>query len=450
MRKGFFGKLLVTCCVLLGCMVGYGFVSFTGTGGGNIYNIINRTKDNTLDREKDSVFFSSDGEKQDVAVIPEEDLQEKNSVLESTLDGLFVEKENELNKIKEIEVTITRNPTITPKTVEEEKVVEEKEATGQTLLVTPVKEEDSEKTLEDSKENIGKKQEEEVVIGEKEISQNVVEGIEQESKEIEETEINISEIVAKGIKEKIENQTKETEKEENEIKERKIVAEGIVKNPKEVEKEEKEMKESEIIAEEIVENTKEIEKEMKKNTMVSEDTGKQKDITFSSERTEYEQVFTYPSEIFGQTPVVNRSDEYVTYFEFALDLIETVEDEVKARGLSETALFAKFAIKALFCGVDVKTIKINEPISRSEAALALWLTAQVMEEKGTETSAVNETFYITDLGNCSSSEKKAIAYLYEQGVLLGYQISGQTFLPSKKLKTEDGEVWMNKIKQCWK
>lgn len=409
MRKGFFRKWLLTICILLGCIVGYGFVQMTGTGGGTVYNIITKTKDNTLDREKDSVFFSSEGTNLDVTIMPTQEVQENNSVLENITNEFFIEEE--LNKVKEIETTITINPTLTPKPLEEVKAIEEKETIGQNLLVTPIEVQnlETEKVLEDKEEQIEKKQEE-IKKEEKEIKQE----------EIEEKELNVNEILAKGIKEKIENPQEEINKKE--IHENEMVAERTRENQKEIEQEEKEIKE---------------------DTKVVEEQNKVIDT-----KTESEQVFTYPTEIFGQTPIVNRSDEYVTYFEFALDLIDTVEQEVKQKGLSETALFAKFVVKALFCGVDVKKIQINTPISRSEAALALWLTAQVMEEK--ESSTVGGISYITDLGNCSNSEKKAIAYLYEQGILSGYQIAGQTFLPSKNLSTKDGEVWMKKIKECWK
>ena len=400
MRKGFFEKVLLIICMLFGCIVGYGVVQITGTSGETIYNRITRTKDNTLDREKDSVFFSSDDEDLNVTIMPKQEVQENDSVLESLTNELVVKEE--WNQKEEIEVTITIKPTITPKIIEKVNAIEEKEIIEPTLLAISMEIQDSEleKLLEDSKEEVEKKQE--AVIEEKEVSQSIVEDIEQEERKIEENQINISEILARGIKEKIENPSKE------------------------IEKKEKEMKESEEVAEYTREKkTENEEKEIKENTKVLEEVEKGNNVINNSEKIESEQVFTYPTEIFGQTPIVNRSDEYVTYFEFALDLIETVEAEVKARGLSETALFA-----------------------RSEAALALWLTAQVMEEKGSAT--VGGVSYITDLGNCSSSEKKAIAYLYEQGVLSGYQTAGQTFLPSKDLRTKDGELWMEKIKQCWK
>ncbi len=415
MRKGFFEKCLFTICILLGCIVGYGFVQMTGTGGGTVYNIITKTKDNTLD--KDSVFFSSDGTNLNATVIPTQEVQENNTVLENITNDFFIE--DELNKVKEIETTTTINPAITQKPLEEVKKIEEKETIGQNLLVTPIEVQNLEtkKVLEDKEEEPEKKQEE-VKKQEKEVSESIVEEIKQ--KEIEEKEWNVNEILAKGIKEKIENPQKEIEKKE--IQENEMVVERTRENQKEIEQEEKEIKE---------------------DTKVVEEQNKVIDT-----KTESEQVFTYPTEIFGQTPIVNRSDEYVTYFEFALDLIDTVGQEVKQKGLSETALFAKFVVKALICGVDVKKIQINMPISRSEAALALWLTAQVMEEKGSAT--VGGISYITDLENCSNSEKKAIAYLYEQGVLSGYQTAGQTFLPSKNLSTKDGEVWMKKIKECWK
>ena len=117
MRKGFFGKVLLTICILFGFIVGYGFVQITGTGGGTIYNRITKTKDNTLDRKKDSVFFSSDGGNPNVTIMPKQEVQEKNFVLESITNEIF--EEEKLNKEKEIEITITINPTITAKPVEE-------------------------------------------------------------------------------------------------------------------------------------------------------------------------------------------------------------------------------------------------------------------------------------------------------------------------------------------
>ena len=392
MKKGFLGKVLLMICMLFGCMVGYGFVKVTGTGSGTIYNRITKTKDNTLDGEKDSVFFSSDSGSTDITIMPVRQLQ-KNDELDDIGNTVFIE-----DKFNEMEVIITLNPTITPKPVEEAKAIEEKETTGQILLITPTQIE--EEKLEDSRVKEEQTQEEKIEIDESVISQDIVEETEQE--------INISDILVKGIKEKIENPLKETEKK---------------------------AKENEVVAENEKENQK-----------ILEEVEKQKTETDNVPKIESAQTFTYPTEIFGQTPIVNRSDEYVTYFEFALDLIETVEAQVKEKGLSETALFAKFVVKALFCGVDIKAIQINAPIPRSKAALALWLTAQVMEEKASVTNG--GTSYIMDLKNCSSSEKKAIAYLYEQGVISGYQVAGQTFSPSQNLKTKDGEVWMIKIKQC--
>ncbi len=172
--------------------------------------------------------------------------------------------------------------------------------------------------------------------------------------------------------------------------------------------------------------------------------------SFQEKQEEVELVFTYPAEIFGQVPVINRSDAYVTYFEFAHDLIELIEPEVKRRDMNETALFAQFALKAFFCGVKIQNLDINAPISRKEAALTLWLAADVMGEDGSNTSARSAENYATDVKNCSGSEKKAIAYLYEQGILSGYQIGNQTFEPEDYLTTEIGENWLIRAGQCWK
>ncbi|MBO5353369.1 MAG: S-layer homology domain-containing protein [Lachnospiraceae bacterium] len=178
----------------------------------------------------------------------------------------------------------------------------------------------------------------------------------------------------------------------------------------------------------------------------------QEDILKEAEKKqeEAEQAFTYPAEIFGQVPVINHSDAYVTYFEFAHDLIERMEPEIKRRGLNEMTLFTQFALKALFCGVTIQNLDINAPISRKEAALTLWLAAEVMGENGSGTSVRSAEKYAVDVKNCSGSEKKAIAYLYEQGILSGYQIGNQKFYPDDYLTTETGENWLLRAEQCWK
>lgn len=162
------------------------------------------------------------------------------------------------------------------------------------------------------------------------------------------------------------------------------------------------------------------------------------------------ETITYPAKIFGQVPVINRSDTYVSYFEFAYDLIAMLEPEVKARGLNMNALLTKFALKALFCGVDIEKLDINAPIPRRLAALCLWLAAQVLNEVGCDTSAKSAQNYVVDISGCSSAEKKAVAYLYEQGILKGYQTAGQNFYPDAGLKTESGVTWLSRVKQCWK
>lgn len=162
------------------------------------------------------------------------------------------------------------------------------------------------------------------------------------------------------------------------------------------------------------------------------------------------EVITYPAKIFGQTPVINRSDAYVSYFEFAYDLIATLEPEVTARGQNINVLLTKFAVKALLCGVDIEKLDINAPIPRRLAALCLWLAAQVLNENGCNTSSKSAGKYVTDISGCSSSEKKAIAYLYEQGIINGYQAPGQRFYPDAGVKTATGADWLHRTKQCWK
>ena len=162
------------------------------------------------------------------------------------------------------------------------------------------------------------------------------------------------------------------------------------------------------------------------------------------------QALTYPAKIFGQIPVINRSDAYVSYFEFAYDLIAMMEPVVNARGMNMNSLLTKFVIKALFCGVDIEKLDINAPIPRRLAALCLWLAAQVLEESGCDTSAQSASGYVTDISGCSASERKAIAYLYESGILKGYQVQGQSFYPAEGLKTEAGNNWLSAVKQCWK
>jgi len=139
----------------------------------------------------------------------------------------------------------------------------------------------------------------------------------------------------------------------------------------------------------------------------------------------------------------------VTYFEFAYDLIAMVEPEVKNRGLNMNSMLAKFAIKALLYGVDVNGLDINAAIPKREAALCLWISAQLLEESGTSTTAKSAQKYVTDIKGCSSAERKAVAYLYEQGILAGYNVSGQKFYPDAGLKTKDGDTWLSKVKQLW-
>ncbi len=157
-----------------------------------------------------------------------------------------------------------------------------------------------------------------------------------------------------------------------------------------------------------------------------------------------EEAITYPVKIFGQVPVINRSDTYVSYFEFSYDLIEMLEPQVKQRGLNINVLLTRFVVKALFCGVDIEKLDINAPIPRRQAALCLWLAAQLLNESGTETSAKAAQQYVTDIGGCSLAEKKAVAYLYEQSIF-----RGQQFYPDSGLKTESGTTWLSRVKQCW-
>lgn len=162
------------------------------------------------------------------------------------------------------------------------------------------------------------------------------------------------------------------------------------------------------------------------------------------------ETLTYPAEIFGQVPVINRTDDYVSYFEFSYDLVSMIEPMVKERGWNLNTLLAKFVVKALFCGIDVEKLDINEPIPRRLAALCLWLAAQVLGEEGCNTTAKSAQKYVADLENCSRSEKKAVAYLYEQGIVAGYQKKWQNFLPEQGLKTETGTMWLSNVKQIWK
>ena len=113
-------------------------------------------------------------------------------------------------------------------------------------------------------------------------------------------------------------------------------------------------------------------------------------------------------------------------------------------------LLTQFVVKAMFCGVDIEKLDINAPIPRRLAALCLWLAAQVLNENGSETSANSAEGYVIDLAGCSASEKKAVAYLYESGILSGYQVRGQRFYPQEGLTTEAGKKWLSAVGQCWK
>ena len=175
----------------------------------------------------------------------------------------------------------------------------------------------------------------------------------------------------------------------------------------------------------------------------------EKQIELELSKEEPKAVITYPAEIFGQTPIVNRNDEYMTYFEFVLDLMEMVQPKIKARGLNEAVLIAKFTAKALVYGVDVSRIKINAPIPRSQAALALWIAAQVMEEKGTDTTTAQGMAYASDLGRSSAAIKKAVAYLYRESIATDDAGERGRFSPEKHLSEIDGTQWIAQAKRCW-
>ena len=160
-----------------------------------------------------------------------------------------------------------------------------------------------------------------------------------------------------------------------------------------------------------------------------------------------EYTITYPAQIFGQTPVENRTDGYVSYFEFALDLVTAMEGEIRERNLNETVLFSKFMLKALFCGIDIRGLKINDPIPRRQAALAIHLAAEILDRPGVGTTAAQADRFAKDVKGCTTSERKAIAYLYEQGFLENRTPSGQKFSPDLALTEIDCATWIKKCKK---
>ena len=168
---------------------------------------------------------------------------------------------------------------------------------------------------------------------------------------------------------------------------------------------------------------------------------------FEEPEKDKQEVVTYPAEIFGQVPVIDRTDGTVTYFEFAMDLISLVETEIRQKNLNEISLFTKFMVKALFCGIDIEELQINEPIPRRQAALAIHLAAEVMGKNGTIKNAKNATSYAPDVGNCSSAEKKAVIYLYERGAVS--RKKGQKFDPDSVLTEADCSVWRKHLKAEW-
>lgn len=172
-------------------------------------------------------------------------------------------------------------------------------------------------------------------------------------------------------------------------------------------------------------------------------------ITSTVPTPEKSETISYPAKIFGQTPRVDRSDSDASYFEFALDLIRLLEPEIEAKNKNATVLFTRFVLRALFCGVDIKSIQINDPIPRRQAALAIYLAAEIIGKSGTDTTAVSAEHYVMDINACSATEKKAIAYLYEQGIEEGYRISGQQFYPEKSLREEDAAAWIQILQQKW-
>jgi len=158
------------------------------------------------------------------------------------------------------------------------------------------------------------------------------------------------------------------------------------------------------------------------------------------------EALTYPSEIFGQVPKVDRNDRTVTYFEFSLDLIELLEPEIEQKKLNETALFSKFVLKALFCGVEITELNINAPIPKDHAALAIYLAAEVLNAPGTKIKSTILGKYAVDAEGCSAQEKKAMVYLYEQGIVNTQGTAGKRFFPDEALTEAEYETWKNGMK----
>lgn len=399
MKGSFFWKLMFLFCALAGCLAGYGFFHLVNEGA--IFDYV--TKDNTLVRKwDDSVFF--DGEKllSDLGQEIEERLEELIKMQE---DGTEADSEKSGRDVVQFFAdTVEKNAgEDNIDSIGKEKLSEEEEIAEKRIDVEAIEQTEADRQTIEGKENQSRTDKEEELVnttGTDDTISTAGSGIETSLEKEENVDLGtLSEaLLLDGLPGY-------------------DTASGIIQ-----------------------------EDEMLKTVPEQETTVQSSE----EEQNETEPAFTYPAEIFGQVPVINRSDAYVTYFEFAHDLIELMEPEVKQRKLNETALFAEFALKALFCGVEIQNLDINAPITRKEAALTLWLASDILEEDGSDTSASFAEQYATDVKNCSGSEKRAIAYLYEQGILSGYQIGNQKFAPEDYLTTEIGENWLIRVEQCWK
>lgn len=155
------------------------------------------------------------------------------------------------------------------------------------------------------------------------------------------------------------------------------------------------------------------------------------------------------SALLGQTPVVNDKDDICTYYEFAEGILLAAEPVIQAEEKKPEEILTKFVFQLILSGVDINKIDINAPITRSEAALIIYFAAQSIGYSGSQTEIVDATSYVTDLSDSTVFEKKTIGYLYQEGYLTGFKVSGQKFSPKQTLPPATAQTWIKHSEESW-
>lgn len=153
--------------------------------------------------------------------------------------------------------------------------------------------------------------------------------------------------------------------------------------------------------------------------------------------------------LIGQTPVVNRDDDICTYYEFAEQLLAAAEPVMEKKGLAAEEVLTRLAFQLILSGVDMNSLDINAPIARREAALLVYYAAQVVGYSPAKQTVTDAAQYVGDIAQLTLTERKAVGYLYQEGYLAGYLVSGQSFSPESALLPQEADSWILTSKESW-